>query len=549
MSDEGHFYCKSCHNVIERTRDVIDQNFTPGSTRISTIGRGSRIKTSAGSGRAWLICEGFQFILRKQADSLLMLGVAPHFRDEVLCQLWRSYLQKSQQAYTHNPVHSTKLKMNTDGEADLFSTAESSSDWSLCSGPADALTFLTVQQKQSSSLLSMRKTLAFIHLALLWCRETLSLSDLLRLVNEGLVPYVNAYELLPEEMQMVSRDAVVFRVQNVPSYRILHQEAQTLAHFLQLPAFPPISQQSLLHPAMLSLRYLLHLNLPDDFHIWVCRVMQRAAMTDPMLHTFHPQRRSVLPRYDLQAAALIIVTMKLLFGMDDHTEWNLSNDAGNHDDTGNRFNVRRWYRLLQAALIRAQHRQQEDTARKQWIGKKPLCESRKQRNVLMKKKRVAEQVQICFEKLSARPAGVQSSAPSSIQSSAPSSFSFCWGDQDGSDGPSMHHMRLDRVVTPCNPTYWHPALRPCRPRNCRSHYGDVALTLPRSFVWLLQLFSFLLDAEVECVYEEVLQVERRLLSTKTPRMESCRSRTQRRRTPSRTLPRRSQPGVRDRKWL
>lgn len=32
--------------------------------------------------------------------------------------------------------------------------------------------------------------------------------------------------------------------------------------FLQLPAFPPISRQTLLHPALLSLRYLTDANLP-----------------------------------------------------------------------------------------------------------------------------------------------------------------------------------------------------------------------------------------------------------------------------------------------
>lgn len=37
--------------------------------------------------------------------------------------------------------------------------------------------------------------------------------------------------------------------------------------------------------------------------------------------TIHPERQPSLLRYDLQAAALIIVTMKLLFGLDDHSEW------------------------------------------------------------------------------------------------------------------------------------------------------------------------------------------------------------------------------------
>lgn len=85
VSDEGRFYCRSCHMVIERTREVVDATFTPGANRISTIGRGARTKGPE-RGREWMICEGFQFILRNQADALLKLGVSPHFKVR-LCSL------------------------------------------------------------------------------------------------------------------------------------------------------------------------------------------------------------------------------------------------------------------------------------------------------------------------------------------------------------------------------------------------------------------------------------------------------------------------------
>ncbi|XP_070782239.1 TATA box-binding protein-associated factor RNA polymerase I subunit B [Enoplosus armatus] len=538
VSDEGRFYCRSCHNVIERTREVVDPNFTPGSTRISTIGRGARTKR-AERGRQWMICEGFQFILRNQATALLRLGVSPHFKDEVLCQLWRLYLQKSRQAYTHNPVKRAKFKVRgpdsdsesaaessvksaseTDGETNWSSTAgsnaESSDDWSQYSGSVDAVSYLSTRLKRTCGLMSMKKTLALIHLALIWICEPLTLSDLLRLVNEGHVPYVNAYEELPEEMKLEGKDALIFRVESVPSHQAVHKEAQTLVLFLQLPAFPPISRQSLLHPALLSLRYLTDANLPDELHRWFCRLMKRAGMADQTLNTFDPSSHPVLPRYDVQTAALLIITMKLIFGLDDHTEWDLSNNACDRDTAWNMFNLRRWYRLLQAALIRAQQRRDRDIARRQWKAKKPLYPNRKEKCVVVKKKRTAEQMQICFEKLSSRPAGVERRHPSS--------FRFCWGDEDGADGPSLHQKKLDGVLTLkhdvltlSNPTYWHPALRPCRPRKCRSHYSEVEATLPRTFVWLLQLFSFLLDVKPAYLYEEVLMVERRVIGSKIPK--------------------------------
>lgn len=59
-------------------------------------------------------------------------------------------------------------------------SSESSSDWSLCSGSVDAVSYLSARRRRSRGLMSMRKTLALIHLALIWSREALTLSDLLR---------------------------------------------------------------------------------------------------------------------------------------------------------------------------------------------------------------------------------------------------------------------------------------------------------------------------------------------------------------------------------
>ena len=61
-----------------------------------------------------------------------------------------------------------------------------------------------------------------------------------------------------------------------------------------------------------------------------------------------------------------------------------------------------------------------------------------------------------------------------------------------------------------------------------SHYSDVEPTLPRSFVWLLQLFSFTLDVKPFYLYEGVLKVERRVFGTKTPLGGVSRRRRRRR---------------------
>ncbi|XP_037305932.2 TATA box-binding protein-associated factor RNA polymerase I subunit B [Pungitius pungitius] len=540
ISDEGRFYCRSCHNVIERTKEVVDPTFNPGTNRVTTIGRGPRTKTLE-RGRRWALCEGFQFILRNQADALIRLGVGPRFKDEVLCELWRIFLQKSGQAYASplmRPSRRGGRGPDTDSDSAAESTANASetdrdscnagstSDWSTFSGSLDAVSYLSADMRTTQhSLLSMKRTLALIHMALVWSREPLTLSDLLRLVNEGHVPYVNAYQELPDEMKLEGKDALLFRVQSIPSHRVVHSDAQELVLFLQLPAFPPISRQSLLHPALLSLRYLMDANLPDELHPWVCRLMERAGMADQTLHTVHLKSCPSLPRYDVQTAALIIVTMKLLFGLDDHTEWDLSHEACDQDDTATMFSLRRWFRVVQAALTRAQHRRKHQVARKQWAPQKLLHPASQKKSVVLKTKRVAEQVQVCFEKLSGRPV--------SVQPGDPSSFRFFWGVEDSADGPSLHHKKLDGVLTlkdgvltPSNSTYWHPALRSSR--RCSRLYSDVEATLPRTFVWLLQLFCFLLEVKPADLFQEVLRVEARVVngnSRKRSRKARSRSRS------------------------
>ncbi|XP_037541150.1 TATA box-binding protein-associated factor RNA polymerase I subunit B [Nematolebias whitei] len=544
ISNEGSFYCRSCHNVIERTRQVEDTTLSQSSSRVTTLSKGPRTK-KAERGYPWTVCEAFQFILKNQADALLGLGLGPRFKDPVLCGLWRLYLQRSQQAYCQNLR--TSLEFGLRGvESDLDSAAESSSVLSMDgesnlsstagseaeSGPADRLN----RSRRYRGRMSMKKTLALIHLALAWSGEALTLSDLLRLVKGGFVPYVNAYEQLPDEMKLFGKAALIFSTERIPSYSSVHLEAQDLVLFLDLPALPPVHPQSLLQPAALCLRYLTDANLPDELHRWVCGLMERAgAAADPL----NSKRRPDLPRPDLRTAASILVTMKLMFGLDDCTEWDLSTVVGLQDPSGNLFSFRRWFRLMQATLSRAQQDRDRDLSRKQWRPKNPIVVNRKEKYLMTKRKRVSEQLQVCFEKLSSCPAGVQDVRPSS--------FRFCWGDEDGSDGPSLHHMKLDAVLTgeggvltPSNGSYWHPALQPCRIRRCsaRCRYDYLEPTLPRSFVWLLQLFCFLLDVEVWTLFKEVLSVERRLFCTSLPqdrKLLKARSRTRRSQSSAKSL--------------
>lgn len=49
--------------------------------------------------------------------------------------------------------------------------------------------------------------------------------------------------------------------------------------------------------------------------------MEGAGLMDPQVLTCGASSPTAVPLYDAQTAALIIITMKLLFGLDDQTEW------------------------------------------------------------------------------------------------------------------------------------------------------------------------------------------------------------------------------------
>ncbi|XP_017537718.1 TATA box-binding protein-associated factor RNA polymerase I subunit B [Pygocentrus nattereri] len=542
LSDGLQFFCKNCHNVIERTQEIVDVSTYLLNNRISTLSRSYK-KTEREGGQQWMVCEGFQIILKRQAEALVGLGVCPQFKTNVLWDFWKLYLQKTRQAYTRAPVSSTRnpvdLSSESEPESAFLSEASDlsgptsasvySSDGksSVCSGSLDAAYYFDGKERRSRHLMSMPRTLALCHLALLWLREAITLTDLLRLVSKRLVPYVNVHEHFPEEIRFFGRDAVIFRAETIPSYTKVHMESLHLAKILQLSAFPPVSQNCLLHPGLLSLRYLMDANLPYRLHSLVCQVIEKTAMDKDCFLTFDPSAsKSILQCYDLQAAAVIIVTLKLLFKLDDQVEWSFSRKAKEKTQESDQdkkeeskqgskmFSLRRWYMIVQPALEQAREREELVEAKQQWKAKKPVIASVKHKTVVLKRRRVVEQLQSNFCTLAG-------SDPEQ-QPSSPFTFHFLWGKEEDADGPSLHNKDLSGMLVKegrekllVNKTYWHTDFRHCHKQNCWNHFPDLEPTLPRMYVWVLGLFSFLLGVSEAELHKEVVKVEQRLILGKT----------------------------------
>ncbi|KAK2884166.1 hypothetical protein QQF64_015981 [Cirrhinus molitorella] len=553
VSDEGQFFCRSCHNVIEKTTEVEDVNTLFLKTnRISQI---KRKKKKQEDEQEWMICEGFQFILKHQAKALVSLGVCMKFETEVLWNFWKRYLQNTQQAFTKNPVYTPRfsvfMKAQTDLESNVPSdqsyhtdvASEVSEEISVSGYSSDVQTSalsgslegvveyhkMKKMRRTRNNFMTMPRTLALCYLALLWVREAITLADLLRMVSEGRIPYMNIHEAFPEEMRLFGKDIRAFNVRHLPSYSLVHSDVVVLAKIIKLPSFPAVSKDCLLHPFSLTVRYLLEANLPDDLHIWVCKVIRWAAMEDSSFLTFNPRKR--WPRllcYDIQAVAVIIVTLKLLFKLDDHVEWKFSEKAAKKNGV---FMLKKWFDVVQPVLEQARKKKERDEALRQWATTKPLIGVLQRKSFTLKRRRVAENLEQKFQKFAPEE--------SSSLTNTHASFRFSWGNEESSDGPSMYNNRVDCVLKKdgikffSNPKYWHPDLRSCPIHVYGNHFTEIEPSLPRMYVWVLDLFSFMLGVCQAEVHKEVIKVERRFLRRKheTYKKKKKRSKTVKEKTP------------------
>ncbi|XP_063170537.1 TATA box-binding protein-associated factor RNA polymerase I subunit B isoform X1 [Candoia aspera] len=543
ITEEGRFYCTSCHTVIEKTREVLTGDVTTNA-RAQSISRGLRKrKNKFDKGWEWFICEGFQYILQKQAEALQSLGVSSQMKDEVLYNFWKRYLHKSKQDYSDKPVNDITqdiLSQHTDPETEVETTslinlACSASDTdvipefssgaassiseasgrSAWSGSVDGSSYLQKRKKGDLSL-SMPMTLAFCYLALLWLRESITLSDLLRLVMDGHIPYLNAFKDFPEEMKMYGSDFKIFHVQSWPKYDDVLKKMHALAEFMDLPCFPDITERSFLHPNILCMKYLMEINLPDDMNKWTCRVVKKIGVGETDFLTLHPGNKSAWTvKYDILATAVIIVVLKILFLLDDEYEWLLANYAEERNKKNEEgcpvFDIRKWYMVVKNILDVEQKKFNEERIRHLWRCEKPLLYSASEKHIVLKKKQVVMDLQRQFRTLTG--------CLGLTEKRKPSLFQLNWTEESTKmncfHGHSLAAVLQQKgdIFTPLNRDYWLCTLNKCK-KVCGHHSQYSESDFPHTYRFVLHLFSFLLRVQPSLIHEEVSTIEHKLFHSK-----------------------------------
>ncbi|XP_020034309.1 TATA box-binding protein-associated factor RNA polymerase I subunit B isoform X2 [Castor canadensis] len=551
LTEEGKYYCTSCHNVTERCKEVTTTGAIPNA-KIKTINKGLKNKRKLEKGWDWYVCEGFQYILYHQAEALMTFGVGPELKNEVLHNLWKRYLQKSKQAYCKNPVYTSGRKAkvlednlhHADGtsEPELLSDtnypvesgAESPSDTqtpkhfpiikpsqpetaSVCSGSLDGIEYSERKEKGIVKM-TVPRTLAFCCLSLIWQRETVTLSDLLRFVEEGHIPYINAFQHFPEEMKIYGRDKGIFGIESWPNYEEIYKNMIEIATFLDLPRFPDITEDCYLHPNILCMKYLMEVNLPDEMHGLTCQVVKMTGIGEVDFLTFDPiakMKRTV--KYDVQAVAVIVVVLKLLFLLDDNLEWSLSDLAEKYNKENKEekpwFDFRKWYQVVKKTFDEKKRKWEEARAKYMWKSEKPLYHSHIDKSVAYKRREMVVNLQKQFSTL-------VDSTPI-VEKKGPSSFQFNWTEED-TDRTCFHGHSLQGVLIKKkkgqslitkNSLYWLSTQKFCK-SHCRhvTTYEESNFSL--SYQFILNIFSFLLRIKTSFLHEEVSLIEKKLFKKK-----------------------------------
>ncbi|XP_022250910.1 TATA box-binding protein-associated factor RNA polymerase I subunit B-like [Limulus polyphemus] len=170
-------------------------------------------------------------------------------------------------------------------------------------------------------VMTLIKTVSFCWLGLLLLKDQVLLSDFLRWSREGKIPLYDAYHYLPARMKLQWFDWNSLDLNVLPSIDHIYGITSKLAFFLELYKLPP-------YPIMpLVSRFVMDLNLPAEL---VDIVQKLAEKTGETYIQWEYQTRSARGRISLiyspegRAISLILVALKLLFGLDGKTEKKLS---------------------------------------------------------------------------------------------------------------------------------------------------------------------------------------------------------------------------------
>ncbi|GJQ86862.1 hypothetical protein Trydic_g19530 [Trypoxylus dichotomus] len=195
----------------------------------------------------------------------------------------------------------------------------------------------------SPFVITRTRIYALLYLGLLINKSEIQLGDMLRYVREGHLSYHHCNHFFPEQVVENDLNVCTFNYGQVPMFSTsLRSSAMGIASLINVKKYLPM--QNLVE---LSERYCKELNLPDEVHHYVINLISKS---QPKLSIYGNAK--TIPNYEGRVMSLIIFVLKLLFCLDDCTEFDLSNLADALEEHlpikgQRRFNFMTWLKHIE----------------------------------------------------------------------------------------------------------------------------------------------------------------------------------------------------------
>ncbi|XP_016845489.1 TATA box-binding protein-associated factor RNA polymerase I subunit B [Nasonia vitripennis] len=214
---------------------------------------------------------------------------------------------------------------------------------------------VTTQYASGPNIITPLKLWSIIYLALRINNQDIHLSDMLRFGREGHLSYYTLAHLLPPEITLTKTDVNLLTQTTDITHKGLRRNTASIAKFLNVYDFSKPNFLSLIR------RYCEDLELPRGIFIYAERIF----LSSPSVMNF-TAKSALIPNYEGRAMAYIIVALKILYGLDDITEKEISRlvdkinktAAEKHILTAKLFSFCEWQRYLEcrkSALVKVHY--------------------------------------------------------------------------------------------------------------------------------------------------------------------------------------------------
>lgn len=197
-------------------------------------------------------------------------------------------------------------------------------------------------QSERAKVLNSKTLFVIISCALNICKSEVQIADLIRFSNEGKLSFHRMAKLLPEDYIELGIK-FTYPNQKLHEFNVITDKAirTRLINFIN---FIPDIKHSLVMPDLISLvrKYCEDLNLPKDIAYFAENLIK-----------FHPPQMKInrvsYPNYEGRAIAYILFIMKLIFGIDNCREVEMSDSADNFENLTSRkiFNFIKWKEYIE----------------------------------------------------------------------------------------------------------------------------------------------------------------------------------------------------------